>query len=546
MRLLSLILAATLFAAGSAHAAKTTVCTVTVNSADEREAFKAALPVDQYEFVELVERGRSDWLASSCQRKVACDVLIVSGHFAGTEFYSSKPHIDETLPVDEMERVACSDTCPDLFANLKEVYLFGCDTLKKEAVRSATPEVARTLVRSGLTRAEAERAANALSERNGENARDRMRRVFPNVPVIYGFQSLAPYGRTAGPMLHGYFRNGGGEPIGSGRVSPKLLALFAPASMVVTNGLREGDPNADYRAQACRYYDDRLTRGDKLDAIHEVLGGDAAQVRMNFDRIEKFFATTPDAERAAPRFTTALESLRRDRALRDRYVAIVRDTEDPAIRIRMIALARTVGWLNTGEQQAELTLTIRDVLAGDNVGFGEVELICGLNKDRELDAALHKVSPPRARPAHSAALACLGSAEARSAVLRSLSGPDEGAVQVAQAYLRHRPITDAAELRDTTLGITRMKGGGAQVRALEAVARHHVEDRETLDALARLFAETRSPQVQRAIAEIFIRSDLRAVAVPKLAELVRAHRLKKPGVEGQDLVDVLLSRLQRG
>jgi hypothetical protein len=540
-----LALASALLVSGIAHAGKTTVCTVTVNSPDEREAFKAALPGDQYEFVELVEQGRPDWLTTSCRRKIQCDVLIVSGHFAGTEFYSSKPQVNETLPVDEMERVACSDTCPDLFSHLKEVYLFGCDTLKREPVRSATPEIIRGLVRSGQPRAEAERIARALSERNAENARDRMRRIFPDVPVIYGFSSLAPYGRTAGPMLQGYLRSDAAEPVGTGRVSSRLLALFAPSSMVVTHGLRETDLNADYRAQACRYYDDRLTRGDKLRAIHEVMAGDAAQVRMNFDRVEKFFAATNDRERYEGSFAVRLAEMAGDHAVRDRYVALARDTEDPAIRIRMISLARTIGWLSAKERQAELTFMIRDVLAGDNVGFGEVDLICGLNKERELDAALQKVANVKPRPAHAAALACLGSPEARRRVLRALASPDEAEVQVAQAYLRHRPITDAAELRSATLGVTRMQNSGAQVRALEVVARHHVEDRETLDALAQLFAQTRSPAVQRAIAEIFIRSDLRAVAVPKLAELVRQHRLKPHG-DGQDLVDVLLIRLQRG
>ncbi|HET7401965.1 MAG TPA: hypothetical protein VFJ62_09295, partial [Usitatibacter sp.] len=102
---------------------------MTVNSPDEREVLKQSLPPDRYTFVELVEKGRPDWLRSACQAHVRCDVLVVSGHFAGTEFYSSRFDAKETLPVDEMERVSCSDSCPDLFSHLKEVYLFGCDSL---------------------------------------------------------------------------------------------------------------------------------------------------------------------------------------------------------------------------------------------------------------------------------------------------------------------------------------------------------------------------------------------------------------------------------
>ena len=80
--------------AAAAQAQKQTVCTITVNSPDEREVFRRHLPEDRYDFVELVERGRADWLQSSCRKGVTCDVLLVSGHFAGTEFYSSRFNVD--------------------------------------------------------------------------------------------------------------------------------------------------------------------------------------------------------------------------------------------------------------------------------------------------------------------------------------------------------------------------------------------------------------------------------------------------------------------
>ncbi|MGZ5037283.1 MAG: hypothetical protein ACXWGT_10995, partial [Usitatibacter sp.] len=69
------------FAAMPASAAKKTVCTITVNSSDEREAFRRFLPKEKYDFVELLEKGRPDWLRSSCEKGVQCDVLVVSGHF---------------------------------------------------------------------------------------------------------------------------------------------------------------------------------------------------------------------------------------------------------------------------------------------------------------------------------------------------------------------------------------------------------------------------------------------------------------------------------
>ncbi|HEY4138161.1 MAG TPA: hypothetical protein VGN65_06905, partial [Casimicrobiaceae bacterium] len=69
--------------AAAVHADKKTVCTITVNSPDEKQIFGRNLPTDGFQFVELVERGRPDWLASACRAGVRCDVLLISGHFDG-------------------------------------------------------------------------------------------------------------------------------------------------------------------------------------------------------------------------------------------------------------------------------------------------------------------------------------------------------------------------------------------------------------------------------------------------------------------------------
>src|ERR1700687_5751951 len=132
---LSVLLAAVW--AHDAIADKKTVCSITVNSADEKEAFRRSLPPNKYKFVELVEYGRSDWLESACRQGVRCDVLVISGHYdGGNEFFSEHLEAREVLSVAEMERVSCSDSCPGLFSQLKEVYLFGCNTLNPEALRS--------------------------------------------------------------------------------------------------------------------------------------------------------------------------------------------------------------------------------------------------------------------------------------------------------------------------------------------------------------------------------------------------------------------------
>ena len=105
-------LAATLcLGASPAAAREQTVCTITVNSADEKEVFRKHLPEAGYRFVELIERGRPDWLASACRASVSCDILIVSAHYdGGNDFFSDQLDVQENLTVAELERVSCSDS----------------------------------------------------------------------------------------------------------------------------------------------------------------------------------------------------------------------------------------------------------------------------------------------------------------------------------------------------------------------------------------------------------------------------------------------------
>jgi hypothetical protein len=540
---------AALLVAAWAHdvrADKKTVCTITVNSPDEKEIFRRSLPQDDFQFVELVERGRPDWLASACRKGVRCDLLLISGHFDdGTEFYSDRLDARESLPVDEMERASCSDSCPGLFSQLKEVYLFGCNTLQAQPLRSTSPEIGRSLIRSGHSPADAERLSRVLNERHGESNRDRMRYIFKDVPVIYGFSSKAPLGRTAAPMLDRYFQSGAGGEIGSGRASPKLLSLFAPSSMTVAAGSSNWDPHAGFRRDVCHFSDDRLSAAQKLGFVHQLLNREMAEVRMFLDHIEKYAASLSETERQTPAVVQALDEIARDEAARTRYLDFVRDADQPAVRARMIGLAANLGWLSPAEKRAELMQMIGDQLARNAVSPAEVDLACALNKDHELDQELDRLqlSPAQAdKVPQAAVLACLGRSEAHARVLRALTSPNDEEVQIAQVYLHHRPIDDATELRGVATGVARMNDSDAQVRALDTLARYHLSDRESLVELTRLFPLAKSVNVQRAIAGILIRSDFQAIATPELVRTLRQSRLKSP--DGADLIDALIRRLQ--
>ena len=549
-----LVLAAAFAAlhAAAVHAAEPkTVCTITVNSADERDAFRRHLPPDKFRFVELVERGRPDWLESARRKGIRCDVLIVSGHYdggdyaGGNEFFSERVETHEYLPVDEMERVACSDPDNGMFSRLREVYLFGCNTLNSEALRSAPAEIERTLVQSGRDPAAAARLAHALSARYADSSRDRMRHVFKDVPVIYGFSSTAPLGPTAATYLGRYLESGGAREFGSGRASRKLLGYFPGRSLTLTRGSTDADPDAAFRHDVCRFFDDRVSPADRARFVHTLLERDMAEVRLFLDRLEHYARGLDESARRLPDAARALDAIARDQVVRERYLDFARTTEGPAVRVRMIGLAERLGWLSAMQKRAELVGVIRDEFARSRPTAADVDLVCKLNTDREFDAARQELPdvPGQVKDAaHAAILACLGGTVERARVLEALTSARDDDLQIAQVYLRHRPISDVAELRAITLAIARMGDARSQARALDALARQRLSDPEALDEVVRLFPLARSVDVQRAIAGILIRSDYEAMAAPEVLRTLRDHRLKSP--DGRDLIDVLIDRLQ--
>jgi hypothetical protein len=519
--LLAALLAA-LCGAGSAaaHAEAKTVCTVTVNSADEKEAMRRHLPPGKYDFVELLDRRHDDWLERACRRHVQCDVLVISGHFnAGETFYSDKVDVEASLRMDALERASCSHSCPPLFAKLKEVYLFGCESLNPHATQ--------------------------YSSKYGESGHDRMRRIFAGVPVIYGFSSHAPVGADAARLLDRYFAAGGAAQVGSGHASAKLLRIFG-RSLTAIRGARASDPGAAERRDICEFFDERESPAAKLRYIHRLLERDPERARKYLARIENLLASLDEAQKAAPAFQSALAEYAADDATRARYLAIARSARPFAVRARMLDVASQLAWLGPAQLRSERIALLDEMLASRTMGFAEVDLGCTMTSGDALAGALAEVKAPSADShpvADSALLACMGSPAARASILRALASDNDKDVELAQLYLQHRPLADGPELRALTEKVTRMPPSAAQVRALGALARLHIADRAILDDLAQAFAQAKSVKVQRAIAEVFIRSDPQALPKPQLVGLLRRHRIESPGGR-PDLIDSLISSLE--
>jgi len=531
----------------SAASPRQTVCTVTVNSSDEKEALRRALPPERFDFVELVERGRRDWLASACERKVACDVLVVSGHYdGGNEFFPDSLEKSEYLPVDELERAACSASCGPLFENLKEVYLFGCNTLNGDAARDVAGEIGGALRLAGLPAAEVDRVTRKLVARHAESSRERMRVIFKDVPALYGFSSTAPLGPVAAANLQRYMAASGGREFGTGRRSASLVAHFPGGSLIATSGVRGTDAQAAHRADVCRFADDDVSAAGRLAFVDELMHRDVTEVRLFLDRIERA-TQAADAARALPDVAAAFAQLANDDEARRRYLAYADRVDDLATRFRMLALARPFGWLTLDEQRDRVAASIESRLAGGAASTADVNAVCGLAEGVDDDAGLllptaRITTASLDRPDAAAIAACLGDPRAHARMLHALTGDDGDAARFAQVYLRHRPLADVDDVREVASDIATMRSPAAQARALAVLTEARPTDPATLARLAEMYPSAATADVQNAIAGLLLRGDDGALDRVRLAQTLRQYR-RNPA--GRDLVDVLIRRLER-
>ena len=195
------------------NSSKPTVCTVTINSTDEKEVFQNYLE-DDFNFVELTTLGekyiseeknmsKKDWFLGACISKVQCDILVISGHFGGSFFGSSGYY----LSLSELQRRSCQERCSGILKKPKEVFLFGCNTTAgKKADHRSPEEYTRVLIEDGFSRRQAEQVSAFRYSPIGEQTQDRMKQVFP-FSRIYGFHSLAPSGKNIRPRLNKYFQS---------------------------------------------------------------------------------------------------------------------------------------------------------------------------------------------------------------------------------------------------------------------------------------------------------------------------------------------------
>ena len=143
-----------------------------------------------------------------------------------------------------------------------------------------------------------------------------------------------------------------------------------------------------------------------------------------------------------------------------------------------------------------------------------------------------------------AALACLGSPEARARVLEALTSAHarrrrgRGGLPGIPADHRSQGSSHRRERNCPDDG-----PGRADSRARHA-GRQRLSDPQSLEELARLFPAAETLDVQRAIAAVLIRADYRIAAEAGIGAAAEPSPAASLAGGGNDIIDILIRRLQ--
>jgi hypothetical protein len=443
-----------------------TVCVMSFHGEEEPRVFKDHLPPADFDVVDLSPHllatptpgpaadrpGPAPWLVAICEQGVRCDVMVYSAEFAGSFFGKS----GKALSLGDMEEAACLTQCDGLFHTPHEVFLLGCNTLATKSEDTRTPdEYRRVLLEHGFDQASAERVVGFRYGPLGPSFREAVRRVFMDVPRIYGFSSVAPIGQYTAPRLEKYFRSTRDyrrhldETNGDTSPNKRLLAAFKGTGLVQTSGLMRTDVAAEDRHQICRLYDEGLSVAHRLGIVRELVG------RKDFlafvPTIQTFISRHPSGE-YEDHEGELFEEIQRSEAARQQVLELAHSLDVSALQLELAYFAFQMDWMSPDAFRGLAIDGARELLARP-LTSEVVDIMCEISKHQRIGDAFTSDDVPGAvfrHPEGIRLIECLAPADPRMSIrLADHLNDEDVAIRQWSGYAlsRRLPLEDAVLLK---------------------------------------------------------------------------------------------------
>lgn len=375
---------------------KINACFITLNSENEKHVFSKHLSQgpnrDKFNLIEL-NNGSRDWFNIACKSKIRCDLVLISGEFAG-RFFGDKGN----LTLEEIESKSCTEECKGLLNDPKEVFLMGCNTLagKEEDSRTAE-EYLNVLVTHGTPLPEAVlRTEERYGSVNNTN-RNRFQKAFKGVPHIYGFNSIGPSGKTVEPMLKNYLQKVpdysdhmtkletrkavllSGKVLGES--NNELEKSLRYTAFIQCNGYPTSKDMDETTRFNCLLNDPKKSKVEKLEAIRDVLKSGDIGITINeihhfLSGMEPYYLNEDE--------TRLLNSIKGNQEIRARFLESMDKIKMPHLKLKYSDLAVQYGWLGKDAGKEAFVKAVQSSFSPP-MNTEKINFICGAGFQNVID-----------------------------------------------------------------------------------------------------------------------------------------------------------------
>ncbi len=351
-----------------------TICSMTFNSKEEIELFKKyhsqnndfieLLPSKTSEEVYdltskesfisklLVKPSTESWVVDACAKPIACDTLVISGHFAG-EFFGDE--MDHELQLETMEKLSCSRKCSPMFQNVKKVFLFGCNTLAGKQQDKRTPKKYFTdlIDEHGFNIKNADVIAASRYSALGGSNNQRIRNVFPNAKEIYGFNSNAPVGSNIKNKLSSFVETFNLSEMQGNLFKQKLNGFSA--DFINLDNEDSKIVSSQEKSLNCIVRNNTGSIPQKLELLLKQIDIDLSQKdpKLKLAHHQELFDLTAQAKKTYniddfnSKFLNELRKFYRFRELKDEYFAVFKSLDDnPYSKFKLLHFFFELNWIS--------------------------------------------------------------------------------------------------------------------------------------------------------------------------------------------------------
>ena len=376
---------------------KHTVCAMTFNSTDEIEIYKKKMDPKHFNpVVEITEFDKGqNWLQAACQSGIQCDQLIVSGHFAGSFFGEVK---EQAVSLEELEKASCDKKCSGIFKNPSEVFLFGCNTLAGEGLKTRTPEQYLQVLREHhFDDYYAQQVVASSYGIQGKSNKVRMQNIFGDDKKIYGFNSIAPSGKTVSPFWTNYLNKekldehidklNVAKAVNHLNFSNEVLSKsMCGTSFCQCSGISDQDPE---KKLTCILLDSNSTPKQKLFAIQDLMEKDnfIAYVPLINNVIEDGIQSGKfDLSKLSPEDLAILKSLQGNIVIRDMLLSSADKMTMPGPAMENLVLLRSMGMISDGLFNQKTSVKLASVFSA-KFNDNDMDVLCEPKLARSFSAA---------------------------------------------------------------------------------------------------------------------------------------------------------------